>query len=52
MQFTVTIHPNEVAYRELSSGARADYEREWLEELLAWFKKNTLHALHLAARRQ
>ena len=28
-----------VAYRELTSGVMADYEREWLEELLAWFKK-------------
>jgi hypothetical protein len=28
-----------VAYRELSSPGLADYEREWLEELLAWFKK-------------
>ena len=28
-----------VAYRELSSGTLADYEREWLNELLAWFKK-------------
>src|SRR5947207_793226 len=28
-----------VAYRELSSGTLADYECEWLAELLAWFKK-------------
>ena len=28
-----------VAYRELNSPALADYEREWLDELLAWFKR-------------
>ena len=28
-----------VAYRELGSGAMTDCEHEWLEELLAWFKK-------------
>src|SRR5262245_35069208 len=28
-----------VAYRELSRGEMADYERQWLEDLLAWFKK-------------
>jgi hypothetical protein len=29
-----------VEYRELSNPALADYEREWLDELLIWFKKN------------
>jgi hypothetical protein len=28
-----------VAYRELDRPGLADYEREWLEELLSWFKK-------------
>lgn len=28
-----------VAYRELERRNLADYEREWLEELLEWFKK-------------
>jgi hypothetical protein len=28
-----------VAYRELNSASLADYERVWLDELLAWFKK-------------
>jgi len=28
-----------VAYRELNSAVLANYEREWLEELLTWFKK-------------
>src|SRR5690242_9319160 len=28
-----------VAYREAKNPALADYERAWLEELLAWFKK-------------
>ena len=28
-----------VAYRELNNASLADYERDWLDELLAWFKK-------------
>jgi hypothetical protein len=28
-----------VAYRELNSASLAEYERDWLEELLAWFRK-------------